>query len=512
MSDTVKKYFPAFTILVMFIFFCIISYNFPLTGDDLNWGVVKLSKYFSNGQFNNYDGRYLGNTLIITVSKLPLLRVILYATTSTLILFLSAFFIDSRKWANYIWLVFILLFTISVPIFNQTWGWNAGFFNYVFGMLYPLYFANILKYYVVQSKRIPKINYVLLPILSILSCFFVEHVTLFNLIIAIFAVYYSKKTKFAQMKPIIFNLIGTIIGFILMFSNKAYLSMLSGSDAYQYRSAGTSPRSIYSAISQKIDFYLLINNITLTTLLTLLIIYILLRKLASSATFTWHLVSFGELAITVVFWIYHYVFFDTILAAFNHRYFISFILTMAFLAVVIFEGILLSLNRKNTFSLIYSLVGFVFLIAPFMVVTPFGPRGAFGSALFLSIFVLVGYEVAIDNIYELLKPLVVLASIILLAFYSGLAIRIGSADRLKEQFITYQQKNKTPKKILYLEVPHSMYYWSVYMQEDNPSYRQFYNIKQVKGQLIPYSEWKAGLKATKNHDQLFKALSNKYLR
>ena len=58
-------------VLGVFIIFTLISIAMPLTGDDLTWGVSSLARYWHWGSFNVYDGRYLGNTMIIVLSKIP---------------------------------------------------------------------------------------------------------------------------------------------------------------------------------------------------------------------------------------------------------------------------------------------------------------------------------------------------------------------------------------------------------------------------------------------------------
>lgn len=510
MAKTIKNYFPFISIALLLIFFGIISYNFPLTGDDLNWGVVKLNHYFSNGQFNNYDGRYLGNTLIIIASKSPIIRITLYASSSTLLLFLAATLINKHKWVTFIWPMFILCITISLPIFNQTWGWNSGFFNYVVGLIYPLYFANILKYHVLKERHIPSFNYIIIVIGSILSCFFVEHVTLLNLSVAIFTTYYVLKNSGFHRKLALTNLFGTLLGTILMFSNKSYLTILKGHDSYQYRSTGTSIKSIYTVISTKMDFYLLINNIVLTTLLTILLIYILIHRISIANTFLTQFTSFIALGFVTCFWAYHYLLFNTFLSSFNHRFFISFILTMIYYAIIIFESFQLYSNHQNHFTLLYCLLTCIILIAPFAIVTPFGPRGAFGSAFFLSILILTSYDLAITHLYDLLKPLTIIVSLLLIVFYGEIAFRIGEANRTKTQFISYQKKQPS-KKVLYLQVPYSLYYWSVYKQEDNPSYRRFYKIPQTAGELVPYREWRTIVKNSSDSEVAFDRLSKKYL-
>lgn len=481
------------TILVLLLFFSFISFNFPLTGDDLNWGLVKLSRYFSSDQITNYDGRYLGNTSIIIASKYPLLRITAYAISSTLLVILSAKLINTKHWTNYAWPLFILLLTIPSSLFTQTFGWNSGFFNYVVGMLYPLYFAILLRDSSFAKQSINSFNYFIIAIGSILSCFFVEHVTLMNLLISIFSTYYIHKKPTEKGGWIYINLFGTLIGSFLMFSNLSYFNLLKNNNS-QYRSTSLSFNSIYHIISEKIDFYVLINNKLLTTLLALLILYIATKRFFSSPLHFVRILSFIEILVSLLFWVFHYLVFNTFFQTFRYRYFISLILTFFFLAILSYEILYLAVTKQQ-FTLAYCLIGTFVLISPFLIVTPFGPRGAFGSTICLIILTICSYSIVINDFPQIFKPIILILTMMVIAFYGVLSSEIGYANRLKLDFINYQISNKKDsKKTLYLQVPYEVYYWSVHPQDDDPAYREFYHVRQLQGKLIPYNEWKSIMK------------------
>ncbi|SOB40015.1 hypothetical protein [Latilactobacillus sakei] len=182
-NEAIKKY--GFFFLV-FIFFGYLSINFPLTGDDLNWGITTLKNYFGSGQFLNYDGRYAGNSLIIIASHSAVFKVLSYAGITTLVVYLAAHLINNvRQLERNTLLILILMLTMSTELFAQVLGWNAGFFNYMASLVYPLIIINLVKYHYSDWQASKYLRYsILIAVLSIISCFFVEHVTLLNLAVA----------------------------------------------------------------------------------------------------------------------------------------------------------------------------------------------------------------------------------------------------------------------------------------------------------------------------------------
>lgn len=440
-NEAIKKY--GFFFLV-FIFFGYLSINFPLTGDDLNWGITTLKNYFGSGQFLNYDGRYAGNSLIIIASHSAVFKVLSYAGITTLVVYLAAHLINNvRQLERNTLLILILMLTMSTELFAQVLGWNAGFFNYMASLVYPLIIINLVKYHYSDWQASKYLRYsILIAVLSIISCFFVEHVTLLNLAVATILMgymLYQKKKNYL----VIANFIGTYIGGILMFSNKAYLNILLHHDSY--RETSFSLTKVYHIISQQMDFYLLIDNPIITVLLAVILGYLIIKNLQKrSGNKLGTVVSYLELSILIAFIEYHYILFNTFLKDFGHRYLVSCLLSILFLLVIVIEMAKLSLETHNI-EYIALIAAAIVLIVPFFVVTPFGPRGAFASYFCLCLLV-----VALCNELNAVKfslPIIRIMMVMVVIFYAGLATRIGHASRIKNDFITFR-KNITRLKII----------------------------------------------------------------
>lgn len=499
-NRTIKKY--GFFFLV-FLFFGYLSINFPLTGDDLNWGVTTLKDYFGSGRFLNYDGRYAGNSLIIVASHSAIFKVLSYAGITTCVVYLAAHLIDNvRQLEKNALLILALLLTMSTELFAQVLGWNAGFFNYMAALVYPLLIVNLVKYRYADWQALKYLRYsILIVILAIISCFFVEHVTLLNLAVATILMgymIYQKKKNYL----VIANFIGTYIGGALMFSNKAYLDILFHHDGYSYRETSFSLSKIYHIIAQQMDFYLLINNPIITVLLAVILGYLIIKNIQKrSGNRLGTVVSYLELSVLIAFTGYHYILFNTFFKNFSHRYLVSFLLSILFLLVIVIEMTKLSIETHNI-EYIALIVAAVVLVIPFFVVTPFGPRGAFASYFCLCLLVAALCDQL--NVVRFSLPIIRIVMVMIVIFYAGLATRIGHASRIKNNFMTYQEKHNTPKDYrLYLEVPYNQYYWAVHPQAGDASYRGYYRVKSEGAKLVPYAKWRLIEKNTNSNAEMF---------
>ncbi|MFV0981440.1 hypothetical protein KNO49_09250 [Latilactobacillus sakei] len=285
-----------------------------------------------------------------------------------------------------------------------------------------------------------------------------------------------------------------------MFSNKAYLNILLHHDSY--RETSFSLTKVYHIISQQMDFYLLIDNPIITVLLAVILGYLIIKNLQKrSGNKLGTVVSYLELSILIAFIEYHYILFNTFLKDFGHRYLVSCLLSILFLLVIVIEMAKLSLETHNI-EYIALIAAAIVLIVPFFVVTPFGPRGAFASYFCLCLLV-----VALCNELNAVKfslPIIRIMMVMVVIFYAGLATRIGHASRIKNDFITYQEKHNTPKDYrLYLEVPYNQYYWAVHPQATDSSYRGYYKIKTIGGKLVPYAKWRLIEKNTNSNAEMF---------
>lgn len=113
------------------------------TGDDWAWGSqIGLDRLHT--WFDNYSGRYVGNLIVLALTRSNMLKSLAMTAAITGIIFLLERLIKER-WSFYISIV--LLICLPKAVLRQAVVWTAGFSNYVTSIfytdLYRLYLLDI---------------------------------------------------------------------------------------------------------------------------------------------------------------------------------------------------------------------------------------------------------------------------------------------------------------------------------------------------------------------------------
>lgn len=473
----------------VFVVFLLVSIAMPLTGDDLSWGVVKLSNYWHHGNFDNYDGRYVGNSLIIILSKMPWLLHLFYAATMGVLALISAHLLKSIKYSV---LAITLIMLMPRIVFAQTIGWNAGFINYVFSALFPLgVLALAVREVLGHDDWHPQregLLAVLLGLLAMLFSWLSEPVTLLNVIsIAGFIVAAFMRGK--QVKPHWWTaLAGSLVGAALMFVNGGYHSTVTGSDPYR---------------SLDLSFHALLANgrtVLSTAINSFELLAILFTLVAALLTATnwWHWNGWRKIAGILA--TLDLLIFSVVNAMVQHPESFSNVLLALYLLLTasVFAGILLLILATCPTDLvaIYELLAAIFLLIPYLAVHPFGPRCVFMTQLLLILLLLrlthdyLKLPAKIDSLVILIAALgtLVWSAPTLNAIHRGNAIR--------NEALTYQAKHPNAKTTYFPEIPHSNWWWLGNTAQNNDAKLiRFYNLPQRAGILVPYAKW-SGLRAS----------------
>lgn len=201
-------------IVLIFIFYLIIAYGSVPAFDDFRWGTsVGANRLASH--FDNYNGRYLGNYIILLITRSNLAKGFLQAAVNTGIVFVIYKILNEK-----IHLLAIMFFFVSLPIglYTQTYAWMSGFANYNVSTLLILAIV-----YLLRKKQVSWKDYFLLFLSGLSVQLFLENVSAINIgLTALFLIYSLVKKDSFKKAIILFssNLIGTLI----MFSNTAYIS------------------------------------------------------------------------------------------------------------------------------------------------------------------------------------------------------------------------------------------------------------------------------------------------
>ena len=115
-----KKY------LILFFALALLCWLFPYTGDDWAWGssigIERLST-----MFEGYSGRYLGNFIVLLLTRSNILKTAAMALTITAVV--KCVEVIGKTGYSFCYACLMLLLTPKL-IFRQAIVWTAGFSNY----------------------------------------------------------------------------------------------------------------------------------------------------------------------------------------------------------------------------------------------------------------------------------------------------------------------------------------------------------------------------------------------
>lgn len=416
---------------IIFIIFGLIGLWMPLLGDDLHWGTYFGSNYFPQGIFLKYDGRYLGDLLVISITKIKPLSFIAYGTFMTLIVFLVQKIRDQIKTPKSLGLVSSSLMTIAIlitpkVIFKQILGWHAGFANYVPSVVFPLFML-----YLVLKNYDKEIHYyrtivILIFLASIMAQFFAEHVTLLNCFNSVLVWIFLRKHFGTEFKKILnWILLGNIIGAFFMFINGAYLKILFGKDSY---------RSVSGSANSDTMFNYLKTQFTPKTLITVGILLLLFSIIV-------------------------------ILYSYKMR------------------------NIKLRIANLFLLVSGFVVIAPFLVVSPFGSRCMFATYALFSTIVVINIDLLTDAYEKYIFPVFALIALVLGARMDLIARNYGKTFDMQIEYSEYQNTIDS-KNQYYLQYQDTHYIWLTTLIQDDPNFAELY-VKNNNRNKIPinYYDW-----------------------
>ncbi|MFC6324081.1 DUF6056 family protein [Companilactobacillus baiquanensis] len=425
---------------IIFIIFGLIGYFMPLTGDDLNWGSYWGNNYFPQGHFLTYDGRYLGDLLVIVMTKVKPVAFVAYGLFSALIVFMIQKIRDQLNKPKFIGLFtasIMATFLIIAPksIFRQTLGWHAGFANYVPSVIFPLFLLYLfIKNYDKKEVHYYRTILFLSFLASVLTQLFAEHMTILNCFISVVIWLFFRKHFYDGAKKL-FNyiLLGNFIGAILMFINGAYIKILTGSDSYRHVTG-------------------------------------------SSAG-------------------------DTIIGYMKHTYTPKFLVVIS-IATLIFIGavIFYTYNLKDFKRKIvnYSLLIFAAMsVLPFLVVSPFGSRCMFASFIFSAAIIAINFDLITERFEKILLPIMTIIFLIVGIRMDYLAHDYGHSFNTSIDYTNYQ--NTVDRGTYYmLQYRDTNYIWLPAPVENDAVYNSLYvRHPERKFVAINYWDWTDAMRKAK---------------
>ena len=215
----------------IFLFLVVLCALFPWCSDDWTWGSVKGIEQFNTG-FKDYNGRYLGNLLVLALTRSRLLRAVFMAVTHTCLLFVLSGLTGEFK--GRLAMISAVLFLMPAGMFAQAIAWTSGFTNYVPSIVISLVYIYLVRD--IFDSREPQYrrgSALIFLALGAAGSLFIEHVTIYNICLGIFVLVYTWIRFKRVYKPHIAFLVGAVVGAAVMFTNGAYRAVSQGTDWYR---------------------------------------------------------------------------------------------------------------------------------------------------------------------------------------------------------------------------------------------------------------------------------------
>lgn len=488
-------------IALVFVFYCYIAWNIPYTHDDWDWGSANGITMLLTSEVNS---RYAGNLTEVIITRFPLLKCLYMGLVFGLIaLGLTELPLKMLgEQAEYsvrvpaLLLSNLMILCMPLDVWQQTYGWIAGFSNFVVSglgiLLFILALWYMLSYPEMPGKGIKAVGYFLLG-LSIQL--YIENLTVYILLVSLlFPIYAYRKNRGipALFWPL---LIGVLCGTVLMFSSGIYQSLWSKGEAV----------GGYRELTFEKEWSVFQIGITLCKRFFTEIIPMLIRNngflCLTMAVLSFGLIAFGKKDIKFiknrhllilcavangVYVLYFLVclYYVTVYRDLPDPSPLFVVIDVCFVLLILAEtAIAFRDEPKKLLCFVFVLLSAFAVLAPMVAVNTLGARSFFSGNVFLMLFCSMLFYVQLKHWPALLYRIVIFSlSLSMLgacAYYCKLYYDIGSVNRDREKIIK-EAVASSAEEILLPAYPHTKYLWIPDPISDTYSdrFRQFYSISE----------------------------------
>lgn len=474
--------------LIAFAVFALLVFLFPYSGDDWAWGSEIGIERLKN-HFDNYNGRYAGNLLVMALTRSKLLDIIVTAFSLVCVCVFPKLYSGSDRFAT-LPLAFTLFLLTPKTIWAQSVVWTAGFSNYIPPILLLVLYLIIVRN--IFEDGAPQYNKYL-PIVTAVTGFtaslFMENVTIYGLALSAAVIIFSfvKYRRFFAVQ--LTHLAGCIAGTALMFSNSAYGAIAGAKDGYRSTAISEGLLNTLIAHVNTIVTHYFVNNIPMILAVTVLcsaLAFIFIKdsnygkkQKAAKVSIIINIVSFALFLLKRPL---------MLLAGGRGTAVFNLIALLAVLAhfCTVFALVIICIEDRNKMlKSLFMLLSIPVLIAPLLVVNPIGPR-CFFPPYFIGIIFCVCLFDYITDIVSLSERQVFTmntafsaAGATMLIFMLVIYVPIHSYDVKRNEYAV-KQAEAGYETVTLCKLPHKAYVWTGDPDKKpwNTRYKLFYGLDQ----------------------------------
>ena len=449
------------------LLFAALAVMFPYSGDDWAWGSRIGAERLQNF-FDNYNGRYLGNFLILAISRSKVLEVVLMA-----LCYYGACWLCYRytpvKSNGALVLALVLFFMMPQSMYTQAVVWASGFSNYVPSALISLaYILMVRNITGTEAPRYRKGLWIVTFLMGFCGAPFIENVALFNICLGIAVIGYTA-LRFRKVLPAHLGFLGgAVAGAIWMFTNSAYGAISSGSDSYRNVPTGLSDMIARAWDNGfRICNYVVISNQWICAVVGILLVVLAIRfaKTTDSPKKKW--MALGAMAVNALCLLVIlgrssnavYAVVGKVTGLLGSRKFLM-LLTGTF-ALSAWAVVMVCVEKGRRFAMLLPFYCIPVAVLPLLLVDPIGPRCFFISYLLTMAFVVDLFGYVTQGVKFNKTILVALAAVLLVqaVAYVSIFLPIYRYDSKRNDFAKLQSENGE-RTIVVSALPNDSYVWT----------------------------------------------------
>lgn len=481
--------------IVIFLIFFVLNIFFPFSGDDYAWGskigIERLKTFFQD-----YNGRYAGNLLVLLITRSKVLRATIESIFFSLII-ININKIINRKNSIFALLAIFLLLLMPIEILRESVVWASGFSNYVPPICLVLIYIHKNNYLFEDKKLINNhkfIDFICYLVIGFVGALFIENITIYITILSIFVVIYEYIKRRKVSIHNIAYLIGAFGGLITMFTNGAYHLVSQGVDSYRTVENGNIITNSFIRYRELFNKYIFYNNFFITILIAILCLLIINRIIKARKKELKTTIAYLCI-ISLIMYIVNCVFLKFYTVLFTRTLFnelLNTFLTFLFALSVLFIALYAIKNKASKKRVVLYLISLIIINAPLLIVNPVGPRLFFGNYVFL---LLIALELINDiGFYKNneLKDYLVICNTTIMTFFLIIFLQVAHIELVTKDYI---KKHKNEENLIVLpELPFEKYIHAVNPNSEsvfNYRYKIYYGINEnCELQFENYKEWK----------------------
>lgn len=477
-----KKYINLFVILLTFCGFLYIMSMVPFGSDDWAWGGLVGAQRLKS-HFENYNGRYLGNLLIILLTKSNAVKTIGMAVVSFSVVYLIYKYIGEKSIYYFLFALF-LIFIMPANIYRQTMGWASGLANYIPPVALTLLYLNLVKN-IFDDEKPQYSKALILPsfVIGVSGNLFMEHITFMNIAVSLGVLIYVY-IKFKSFYVVHFaNFIGNALGFAIMFSNSAYGIIASGGDSYRsvVKSSNTFEwllNGVDRVFSRSVESNVLINIVIFILILTLIINVINKECVTQKNKIILLIMMFYDCFYCVFTAIKEYSIVSREIFTTPAMCIVRAVLGLLFVATLILIPFLTVKNKDKAFKMIIPILAQFVLIIPLFAVSPVTGRCFYPVYIMFMIYCCEILRYIINHFKVQIKVKNILCAMLLVGVIisgSFYIVKYNQISDFETQRITYlQEQINDGKSTVYLpEYPNNL---KAYTEGTSPQKYKWYTI------------------------------------